>query len=125
MAVYFAIGASRSLNTILDINSQLVLVGGHVLSHQGAPKEIDFLSIDTEGSELVILQSLALDQYRFNTIALEHNYVEPKRTQMRELLQKNQYVHIPIVASRWDDFYIHERVLHQMAVPVSASTFTF
>jgi len=92
-----------------------------VLLEQRAPKDIDFLSLDTEGSELVILQSVAFDQFVFKLIALEHNYVEPRRTQMRELLQRNEYVHIPIASSRWDDFYIHQSHLHQQA----SAIFTF
>ena len=41
-------------------------------------KNIDFLSIDTEGSELSILSTLNFDNYNINLITIEDNYNDPK-----------------------------------------------
>lgn len=40
-------------------------------------KEIDFLSIDTEGGELKILQSIDFDRFTIDVIAVENNYRDP------------------------------------------------
>ena len=39
---------------------------------------IDFLSIDTEGSELDILKVLDFNKYNINVITIEDNYNDPK-----------------------------------------------
>jgi len=46
-----------------------------LLKHHGAPVTIDFLSLDTEGSELPILQSFPWQDYHVRFIAVEHNLV--------------------------------------------------
>ncbi|MGB0370934.1 MAG: FkbM family methyltransferase [Opitutales bacterium] len=42
-----------------------------ILSAQGAPKVIDFLSIDTEGFELSVLRSFSFSEYSVRCICLE------------------------------------------------------
>ena len=49
-----------------------------LLNKYGAPKEIDYLSVDTEGSEFDILSSFDFSKYQFNVITCEHNH-EPRR----------------------------------------------
>ena len=56
------------------------------------PGYIDFLSLDTEGSEYEILKATDLNKYVFGHIAVEHNLEEPKRTRIRELLLANGFV---------------------------------
>lgn len=70
-----------------------------------APLFIDYLSLDTEDSELEILKSVDLSKYTFGLIDVEHNYVEPRRTQIRELLMSNGYDYIK--ENKWDDCYKH------------------
>lgn len=77
-----------------------------LLDNNNAPKIIQYLSLDTEGSELEILKSVDLSKYKFLYINLEHNGVEPRRTEIRNLLLNNGYLfHGP---NQWDDDYIHE-----------------
>ena len=77
-----------------------------LLEKYKAPKVIHYLSLDTEGSELEILKSVNLSQYTFLYINLEHNYIEPKRSLMREILLSNGYLYKG--ENQWDDEYIHE-----------------
>lgn len=62
-----------------------------ILDEHNAPNNIDYLSLDTEGSELKILQGIDFDKYKFKYINIEHNFVEPKRTQMKKLLSEKNY----------------------------------
>ena len=45
-----------------------------VLRSCGAPSIIDYWSLDTEGSELALLQTFPFDRYRFRFLTVEHNF---------------------------------------------------
>lgn len=76
-----------------------------LLKKHGAPKEIDYLSIDTEGSELSILEAFPFDQWRINIITIEHNYLR-SRDEIKALLERNGYRRHFEGISRWDDWYV-------------------
>lgn len=57
-----------------------------------APKIIDYMSLDTEGTEYEILSTFNFNQYKINYIALEHNEQEPKRKNIKKLLENNGYI---------------------------------
>lgn len=79
-----------------------------LLDGYDAPKEIDYLSIDTEGSEYHILEAFFKDTrgYDFNTITVEHNYVNEEREKLFNLLSNNGYERKFMAFSRCDDFYV-------------------
>lgn len=70
-----------------------------------APKLIDFLSIDTEGSEYDILKEFDFESYRFSVIVCEHNYTE-NREKIFELLRSKGYVRVLEELSLFDDWYV-------------------
>lgn len=76
-----------------------------LLSKYNAPREIDFLSIDTEGSEYDILSCFDWSKYRFKVITVEHNYT-PQREKIFSLLTSNGYVKKLEKLSRFDDWYV-------------------
>ena len=76
-----------------------------VLDSFGAPAQIDYLNIDTEGSEYTILKNFPFDKYIFRTISVEHNYEEEKQRNLRTLLEKNGYQHVRTIL--FDDYYIN------------------
>ena len=76
-----------------------------LLDKHGAPRDIDFISIDTEGSEFEILSKFDFDKYKFKTIAVEHNFT-PLRNDIFSLLTANGYVRKFEAASRFDDWYV-------------------
>src|ERR1035437_4573352 len=45
-----------------------------LLDKYNAPRVIDYLSIDTEGSEFEILKSFDFNKYQFKAITCEHNF---------------------------------------------------
>ena len=56
-----------------------------------APPLIDYLSLDTEGSELDILQGVDFNRYNFLYITIEHNDLEPQRSMLRQFLESKGY----------------------------------
>ena len=76
-----------------------------ILDEHNAPNYIDYLSLDTEGSELEILKGLDMNKYTIGYISVEHNYTL-LRSNINSFLLKNNYIY-----SRWnrfDDEYIHQ-----------------
>lgn len=76
-----------------------------LLKKYKAPKNIDYLSIDTEGSEYQILSNFDFSQYSFGVITCEHNYT-PLREQLYLLLTRNGYNRVFAELSLFDDWYI-------------------
>jgi FkbM family methyltransferase len=80
-----------------------------LLEKYGAPAEFDYLSMDTEGSELSILQNLDFGRYRPKLITVEHNFTE-NREGMFNLLSSHGYRHVLEDCSLFDDWYVSESV---------------
>lgn len=51
-----------------------------------APCDIDYISIDTEGSELEVLQGLDLHHYHVRFLTIEHNFEENKKEAIQAYL---------------------------------------
>ncbi|MDP6376720.1 MAG: FkbM family methyltransferase [Pseudomonadales bacterium] len=71
------------------------------LLEQKAPRVIDYLSIDTEGSEYDILRTLDFDRWQITCITIEHNFTE-QRQDIRQLLTPKGY---QCTETEWDDWY--------------------
>jgi hypothetical protein len=65
---------------------------------------IDFVSLDTEGSEYDILQSIDFSRYSFGLMAIEHNYVDEKRKLIYNMLKGMGYCRF---SAKFDDWYYH------------------
>ena len=76
-----------------------------LLKKYQAPKFIDYLSIDTEGSEFEILNAFNFNEYTFGIITVEHNFTF-RRDMIYELLTKNGYVRKHEDISNVDDWYV-------------------
>jgi hypothetical protein len=61
-----------------------------VLRSCDAPPVIDYWSLDTEGSELALLQTFPFDEYRFRFLTVEHNFT-PAREEILALLTARGY----------------------------------
>lgn len=76
-----------------------------LLAETGAPEIIDYISIDTEGSEFEILSEFDFSKYKFRAISIEHNFT-PQREAIHRLLLANGYRRVLQLISRWDDWYV-------------------
>jgi FkbM family methyltransferase len=79
-----------------------------VLDTANAPSFIEYMSLDTEGSEFEILKNFNFEKYTFGLIDVEHNYVEPRRSEIRNLLLSKGYIYVG--ENHWDDMYKHQSV---------------
>ena len=76
-----------------------------LLKKYNAPNIIDYFSIDTEGSELDILNNFDFNSYQFRVITCEHNY-SSNRDKIYNLLSNNGYKRVMTHISQFDDWYI-------------------
>lgn len=75
-----------------------------LLAKYQAPRQIDYLSIDTEGSEFEILSAFDFDYYDVTVITCEHNYT-PMREKIFNLLSGKGFYRKHQNESKWDDWY--------------------
>lgn len=76
-----------------------------LLDKYHAPKVIDYLSIDTEGSEYEILSSFNFNKYKVKVITCEHNFTM-NREKIFSLLSMKGYKRLYTDISRFDDWYV-------------------
>jgi len=76
-----------------------------LLDQHHAPTTIDYISIDTEGSEFLILSGFDFTRYRFRSITVEHNRDVVKRRHLYDLLTKHGYQRVHSDISMCDDWY--------------------
>ncbi len=57
----------------------------------GLPAEIDYVSIDTEGSELDVLQGIDFTRHQVRFLTVEHNFVAPHRAAIVSRLEGHGY----------------------------------
>lgn len=86
-----------------------------LLKHHAAPREIDYISIDTEGSEYEILKSFDFSAHDVGMMTVEHNYVSPQRENVYRLLSENGFERVLADYSLFDDWYVQRTLLEAMA----------
>lgn len=84
-----------------------------LLRNNDAPKIIDYLSIDTEGSEFEILADFDFSAYQVRVVTVEHNH-SPQREKIYALLSANGFYRVLEKYSQWDDWYVRADLLHMM-----------
>lgn len=74
------------------------------------PTQINYLTLNAKGKEICILNSVDLRNYKILYLSVEHNYTEPRRTKIKNLLETYGFLYINNM--NWYDNYIHEDVLN-------------
>ena len=64
-----------------------------LLDHYCAPRVIDYLSVDTGGSEFSIMENYDFSKYRFKIVTIEHN-MRQDAGKLRDLFIQNGYFHV-------------------------------
>jgi FkbM family methyltransferase len=77
-----------------------------LLEEYNAPNKIDYISVDTEGSEYKILKNFNFKKYDIEIFTVEHNFIQNKRDNVFELMLSNNYIRVFQKISQWDDWYV-------------------
>ena len=83
-----------------------------LLQRHNAPRHIDYLSVDTEGSEYEILRGFDFQRYCVSVITCEHNFSD-QREKIHQLLSENGFIRVFEGLSRWDDWFINATHISQ------------
>ena len=77
-----------------------------LLAQHQAPEHIHYISMDTEGSELSILETFDFSKYQVGLWTIEHNYFDADRSAIYDIMTNNGYQRILTDLSTIDDWYI-------------------
>jgi FkbM family methyltransferase len=80
-----------------------------ILNDNNAPENIDYLSIDTNGSEFKVLEGIDFTKYKFNVITVKNSLIEERQNRIKEILTSNGYSvqqTINMVDNITDDLYV-------------------
>jgi FkbM family methyltransferase len=91
--------AYASVGSLMEVTTTSLM---DLLDQKQAPQQIDYLSIDTEGSELAVLEGIDWDRYVFRCITVEHNHTA-QREEIAALLEGQGYER---KEAQWDDWYM-------------------
>jgi hypothetical protein len=100
-------GAQRKLNSQYFVETVSL---NKLLESYNAPKQLTYLSIDTEGSEFEIFSNFDFSHYEFSFISVEHNFTSNEGS-IDRLLEKQGYIRILPNISEWDGWYINSKHL--------------
>lgn len=73
-----------------------------------APHQIDYISIDTEGSELAILETFDFGKFDIRLFSIEHGGDTPRRNAVKKIMEANGYMRWRAELTRWDDWYVKQ-----------------
>jgi FkbM family methyltransferase len=89
---------------------QLVSLEDLLLQHD-APGTIEYVSMDTEGSESAILESFDFSKFDVKIWTVEHNFAVSARNHIHDIMTTNGYRRILTDLSNYDDWYVKQGLL--------------
>lgn len=98
----------KNKNNVIEVET---ITLEDALKEYNSPKVIDYLSMDTEGTEYSIIKSFDFSKYDIKIITIEHNYIENNRKNIYDHLTKLGYIRILEKKSKHDDWYIKPDVV--------------
>ena len=76
-------------------NSKIIYLNtislNHLFEKYKLSKNLDYISIDTEGNEFEILRKFNFKKYNIKIFSIEHNFDTAKRNKIYKLMHKNGY----------------------------------
>ena len=100
------LAADRKVKSVYSVETVSLI---DLLDQYKAPDTIGYISIDTEGSEFIILENFDFGRYTFNFMSIEHNSPD-QDLKIENLLQPLGYVRILRNMSRFDSWYVSSRM---------------
>jgi hypothetical protein len=83
---------------------------GDILERAKAPRFIHYVSMDIEGGEINALKGFPFDKYQIGALTVEHNYLEPKRSEIKALMESHGYERVHTLNR--DDLYVGCTIVH-------------
>lgn len=71
-----------------------------------SPPHIQFLSVDTEGAEVQVLQTFPFEDLTVDVICVEHNFRPGEIQALNDLLVAKGYIRVLSSISAWDAWYV-------------------
>ena len=87
-----------------------------ILEKNNSPKIINYLSLDVEGSETVVLKNFPFNKYIFESMTIERPSKE-----LNKILFKNGYLFVKNFKA--DTFYIHNSLLKKKNIDIKFEDF--
>ena len=69
--------------------------------------QIDYMSVDTEGSELLILKNFNFEKYAPKIVTVEHNFSDAQN-ELDELFTRNNYLRFFNDFTQFDAWYVRQ-----------------
>lgn len=105
-----AVDFLRDSGTIIKVNTKTLT---DILNENNAPENIDYLSIDTNGSEYKVLEGIDFTKYKFTVITVKNSLIPERQTKIKEILTSNGYSvqqTVNMVDNISDDIYVHNSI---------------
>ena len=77
-----------------------------LLRKHGAPRRMDYLSLDVEGAEWMVLKDFPFDEYSFNCMTIERGSRDYLKLRRKLLMERYRLVRV----GRADDYWVHPDV---------------
>lgn len=77
-----------------------------LLAQHNAPRDIDYISVDTEGAEVSVLEAFDWSRHQVGIWTIEHNNQPRARDRVLEIMTQQGYTRVLTDMSRYDDWYV-------------------
>lgn len=99
-------GSTRKAIEVVNLESISLT---DLLVQKAAPRRINFLSIDTEGSEFEIIKGFDFSRFEIDLLVVEHNFTS-NQLLLKALLEANGFTEILSPISLWDSWFVKTSV---------------
>lgn len=100
---------ANSRGNVIDVETVTL---NDVLDQHDAPRHLDYISIDTDGSEHMIMQAFDFARHSATAWTIEHNQMA-WREDIRTLMESHGYRRVLEAYSGYDDWYVQESALER------------
>jgi len=97
------------IHTTTDFSLPSINTEQIIINENNAPENIDYLSVDTNGSEFKVLEGIDFIKYNFNIITVKNSHIVERQDKIKEILTSNgcsMQQTVMMVDNISDDLYV-------------------
>jgi hypothetical protein len=102
-------GYGKSRDKAENIQRRYTVTLTEIFQQFQAPKIIDYLSLDVEGAEDLVMSSFPFEDYRFNLLTIER-----PSDQLSKILEANDYILLKTLKASKETLWIHSSITHSV-----------